>query len=73
MNGQNARKIEVDVYFLCLFIERQNRSHFCQADAADRFIDDFYYLVYIIFILRRDQGRPLGAALPREANGVTMD
>lgn len=55
MNGQSARKIEVDVYFLCLLMERQNRSSFCQAAAADRFIDDIYYLVYIIFIPCRDQ------------------
>ena len=60
MNGQSARKIEVDVYFLCLLMERQNRSSFCQAAAADRFIDDIYYLVYIIFIPCRDQTRLLG-------------
>jgi len=54
---------------------RQPRSRtFNEAQSADRFIDDFWYLVYIIFILCHAIMRLLGTApaLPPGTNRATV-
>ncbi|PTR15084.1 hypothetical protein C8R31_104111 [Nitrosospira sp. Nsp2] len=48
----------------------ENRPLSTKAESADRFIDDFYYLVYIILIAFFVVGLPLLAPVPQWLSGV---